>query len=132
QRTGAKDVWPADRFERGGRDGRLYGRGSSDDKSGVVMHAAAVKAWDGRPPVGVSVFVEGEEESASEHLPAFLERYRDLLAADAVVLADSGNWRLGQPALTVSLRGIVDCVIEVRTLDHAVHSGEYGGAVAGA
>jgi acetylornithine deacetylase/succinyl-diaminopimelate desuccinylase-like protein len=129
QPTGPIDLWHTDPFEPVEKEGRLYGRGSSDDKSGIMMHAAAVRAWDGRPPVGVSVFVEGEEESASEHLPAFLDRYRDLLEADAVVLADSGNWRLGQPALTVSLRGIVDCVIDVRTLDHAVHSGEYGGAV---
>jgi len=79
--------------------------------------------------VGVTVFVEGEEESSSEHLGAFLAKYGDLLKADAVVLADSGNWRTGEPALTISLRGIVACFIEVRTLDHAVHSGEYGGAI---
>jgi acetylornithine deacetylase/succinyl-diaminopimelate desuccinylase-like protein len=92
------------------------------------VHAAAVRAWGGRPPVGVTVFVEGEEESNSANLPAFLDRYGDLLRADAVILADSGNWRTGEPALTVSLRGIVALLVEVRTLDHAVHSGEYGGA----
>jgi acetylornithine deacetylase/succinyl-diaminopimelate desuccinylase-like protein len=75
------------------------------------------------------VFVEGEEESSSEHLGAFLAKYGDLLKADSVILADSGNWRTGEPALTISLRGIVACFIEVRTLDHAVHSGEYGGAI---
>jgi acetylornithine deacetylase/succinyl-diaminopimelate desuccinylase-like protein len=75
------------------------------------------------------VFVEGEEESSSEHLGTFLTKFGDMLKADAVILADSGNWRTGEPALTISLRGIVACFVEVRTLDHAVHSGEYGGAI---
>ncbi|MDP9265654.1 MAG: dipeptidase [Chloroflexota bacterium] len=129
QPTGPVELWHSEPFEPVRHDGRLFGRGSSDDKCGVVMHAAAIRAWEGRPPVGVTVFVEGEEEAGSPHLGPFLERHGDRLRADAVVLADSGNWRVGQPALTTSLRGVVACVIEVRTLDHAVHSGEYGGPV---
>src|SRR5438067_5162052 len=129
QREGPLDLWDSLPYEPVERGGRIYGRGSSDDKAGIVIHAAAVRAWGASPPVGVTVFVEGEEESSSEHLPAFLDRYGDVLQADAVILADSGNWRPGEPALTTSLRGIVAVIVEVRTLDHAVHSGEYGGAV---
>lgn len=128
QPPGDPDLWGSPPFDPTERDGRLYGRGSSDDKSGIVVHAAALRALGDGLPVGVTVFVEGEEEIGSPTLGAFLERYGALLRAEVIVLADSGNWRLGQPALTTSLRGLVDCVVEVRTLDHGVHSGAFGGA----
>jgi acetylornithine deacetylase/succinyl-diaminopimelate desuccinylase-like protein len=129
QPTGARELWHSEPFDPIEKNGRLFGRGSSDDKCGVVMHAGAIRAFDGRTPVGVTVFVEGEEEWGSPNLAKFLDRFGDELRADAVILADSGNWRTGQPGLTVSLRGIVACDIEVRTLDHAVHSGEFGGPI---
>jgi acetylornithine deacetylase/succinyl-diaminopimelate desuccinylase-like protein len=129
QPTGARTLWHSDPFAPIEKNGRLYGRGTSDDKCGVVMHAGALRAHESRPPVGVTVFVEGEEEWGSPNLAKFLNVYGGELRADAVILADSGNWRPGEPGLTTSLRGIVACDIEVRTLDHAVHSGEFGGPV---
>jgi cysteinylglycine-S-conjugate dipeptidase len=129
QPTGPVELWATDPFEPVEKDGRLYGRGTSDDKAGLVTHTGALRAWDDEPPVGIVVLAEGEEEIGSEHLTEFLDAYADLLRADAVILADSSNWRVGQPAITTSLRGLVDCIVEVRTLDHAVHSGQYGGPV---
>jgi acetylornithine deacetylase/succinyl-diaminopimelate desuccinylase-like protein len=128
QPPGDPDGWVSPPFEPTERDGRLYGRGSADDKAGVAAHLAVLRAYDGKPPVGVTVFVEGEEEIGSPTLGAFLERYRDKLTADVIVLADSANFEVGTPALTTSLRGMAACVVEVRALEHGVHSGVYGGA----
>jgi cysteinylglycine-S-conjugate dipeptidase len=127
QPPGSPDLWSSPPFEPVERDGRLYGRGVSDDKAGIAMHLAALRAWDGAPPVSVTIFVEGEEECGSSNLGTFLAQARDRLQADVVVLADGGTWRTGTPELTSSLRGVVACFVEVRVLDHAVHSGGFGG-----
>jgi acetylornithine deacetylase/succinyl-diaminopimelate desuccinylase-like protein len=129
QPVGDLSQWASDPFEPVERDGRLYGRGAADDKAGVMAHVAALRAFGDELPVGVVVFVEGEEEYGSESLDALLREYRDDVAADVIVIADSGNWDVGQPALTTGLRGLVNAYVEVRTLDHAVHSGMFGGAV---
>jgi acetylornithine deacetylase/succinyl-diaminopimelate desuccinylase-like protein len=120
--------WDSAPFEPTERAGRLYGRGAADDKAGVLAHVAALRAHRGRLPVGVTVFVEGEEESGSPSLPAILAKHGDRLAADAIVIADSGNWAIGRPALTTTLRGGVRAIVRVQTLDHSVHSGMFGGA----
>ena len=122
-------VWTSPAFTADVRDGRLYGRGSADDKGGVAVHLAALRAFDGKPPVGVTVFIEGEEEIGSPSLGQIIERHHDALSSDAFVIADAMNWEVGVPGLTNTLRGVVDCVVEVSTLAHGVHSGEYGGAV---
>ncbi len=129
QPEGPVDDWASPPFEPEIRDGRLFGRGSSDDKCGVVVHAEALRAWGGRPPVTVKVIVEGEEEASTEHLPFLIDDHKDLLAADVVGVADGGNWRTGIPTLETSIRGVVDCRVTVRVLDLAVHSGAFGGAV---
>jgi acetylornithine deacetylase/succinyl-diaminopimelate desuccinylase-like protein len=123
--------WSSDPFVPEERDGRLYGRGAADDKAGVAVHCAALRALAavGDSRTGVVVLVEGEEEIGSPTLPALLAEHRDRLAADVLVLADSTNWRVGVPALTTSLRGGVSVVVTVETLDHALHNGVYGGPV---
>jgi acetylornithine deacetylase/succinyl-diaminopimelate desuccinylase-like protein len=129
QPPGDEDLWDSPPFEPTERDGRLYGRGAADDKAGVMAHIAALRAHTGNLPVGVTVFVEGEEEIGSDSLPTILERHGEKLRADAIVLADSTNWAVGEPALTTTLRGMIRVVVKVDTLDHGIHSGMYGGAV---
>ncbi|WP_207232705.1 dipeptidase [Micromonospora kangleipakensis] len=129
QPVGDRLLWLSDPFEPVERDGRLYGRGAADDKAGIMAHVAALRAFGDRLPVGVVLFIEGEEEYGSDSLERLLEEHREEIASDVIVIADSGNWDIGVPALTTSLRGIVNCFVEVRTLEHAVHSGMFGGAV---
>ena len=129
QPVGDPALWTSDPFEPVERDGRLYGRGAADDKAGVMAHVAALRAYGEQLPVGVVVFVEGEEEYGSESLDGILETHRETLRSDVIVIADSGNWDIGRPALTTSLRGLVNCFVEVRTLQNAVHSGMFGGPV---
>src|SRR6202453_5187678 len=129
QPTGDRADWDSDPFEPAERDGRLYGRGAADDKAGIAVHLAALRAHGDELPVGVIVLVEGEEEIGSPALLPFLDAYQNRMRADVVVFADALNWTVDVPSLTTTLRGGCSAVVEVRTLDHAVHSGLYGGPV---
>ena len=121
--------WDSPPFEPTERGDRLYARGAADDKAGIVAHLGALRAHGDDLPVNVTMFIEGEEEVGSETLPALLKEHHEQLRADVIVIADSGNWDIGEPALTTSLRGLVRMYVEVRTLDHGVHSGMWGGVV---
>lgn len=133
QPPGDEALWESPPFEPTVRDGRLYGRGAADDKAGIMTHIAALRALHAVHgddlDLGVALFVEGEEEYGSRSFAQFLSDNRDALRADAIIVADSGNWDAKTPALTVSLRGNARFTLTVRTLDHASHSGMFGGAV---
>ncbi|KPN18563.1 dipeptidase [Arthrobacter sp. Edens01] len=133
QPPGDLSLWETEPFTATERNGRLYGRGAADDKAGIMVHVGALRALDevlgADSGVGITFFIEGEEEAGSPTFRTFLETHRDLLQADVIVVADSGNWKVGTPALTTSLRGLVDGTFEVRVLGHAVHSGMFGGPV---
>ena len=133
QPPGADEDWDSLPFEPTLRGDRLYGRGAADDKAGITTHLASIRALTevaGDPDLGIILYFEGEEEFGSRSFDAFLDHYRDLFStADAIVVADSGNWSTEVPALTVGLRGAVAFNLRVTTLEHASHSGMFGGAV---
>lgn len=141
QPPGKDEDWETPPFEPTRRDGRLYGRGAADDKAGVMAHIGAIRALteaiaggdasakDLDLDLGIALFIEGEEEWASQSFGNFLRENRELLAADAIIVADSSNWDIDTPALTVALRGAVAFNVTIETLDRASHSGMFGGAV---
>lgn len=129
QPVGDESRWITPPFEPSIRDRRLYGRGSSDDGAGVVVHWGALNLLGEDLPLNVTVFIEGEEEIGSPSFNNFLRQYHELLEADYIIVADSDNWQVGAPALTSSLRGLVDAEVHLQVLDHALHSGMFGGPI---
>lgn len=129
QPPGPAEEWDTDPFEPVERAGRIYGRGSADDKAGVVMHLGAIAAHGDDLPVNIQLFFEGEEEAGSAGLSEILEKHSDLINPDVIVIGDGGLWQPDTPAILSSLRGIVGVKIELRTLHAAVHSGMAGGVV---
>ena len=106
----------------------MYGRGAADDKSGIVAHLAALRALDGKPPVHVKVLVEGSEENGRQALLQVVDAQPELMRADVMVIADNGNWKVGEPTLSQTLRGHGKLTVTLRTLTGALHSGHFGGA----
>lgn len=132
QPAGDEALWDSPPFEVTERNGRLYGRGVGDDKAGVLTHLTALRVLRdvlGDTGLGVTLFVEGEEEYGSRSFGQFLSDHHDALDADLIVVADSGNWDSHTPGVTVTLRGAARFTLTVRTLRHALHSGMFGGAV---
>ncbi len=128
QPAATPDEWKTPPFEPQVRDGRLYGRGAADDKSGIVTHAAALRALDGEPlACTVKVVVEGEEEYSTAHLPQLVRGHADLLRAGVAIIADGGNYRTGWPTIGTSVRGANQIDVRVDVLPIAQHSGGFGG-----
>ena len=134
QPPGREELWKTKPFEptlaQGPGGERLYARGAADDKAGIVVHSAsigAILAACDELPLNVKIVIEGEEEVGSDHLTEFVEKYRDRLDADVLILTDSTNWDCGVPALSIALRGLVGVQVEVRALTKSVHSGMWGG-----
>jgi cysteinylglycine-S-conjugate dipeptidase len=124
---GEEAKWESPPFEATERDGAIYGRGAADSKSNILMHVGALRAWEGRPPVGIKIVIEGQEETGSA-FSTFPPTQPELFAADAMVVGDMGSIRPGVPTLTIGLRGMAVVTIEVQTLAGPKHSGQFGGA----
>ncbi|WP_416985273.1 dipeptidase [Streptomyces sp. T028] len=122
--------WTTPPFELTERDGRWYGRGTADCKGGFIMHLLALRALkaNGGVPVQVKVIVEGSEEQGTGGLERYAEQHPELLTADAVVIGDSGNFRVGLPTATSTLRGMTMLRVKIDTLEGNLHSGQFGGA----
>ncbi len=121
-------AWETPPFELTEKDGRWYGRGTADCKGNILMHLIALRALGEDVPVNLKLVVEGSEEQGTGGLEAFVVDHADLLRADTILVCDTGNAAVGQPAATVSLRGMVNVVVTVEALASELHSGMFGGA----
>ncbi|WHM39989.1 dipeptidase [Streptomyces sp. BPTC-684] len=125
-----ESAWLSPPFELTERDGRWYGRGAADCKGGFIMHLLALRALkaNGGVPVSVKVIVEGSEEQGTGGLERYAEAHPELLTADAIVIGDTGNFRVGLPTVTATLRGMTMIRVRIDTLEGNLHSGQFGGA----
>ena len=121
------DAWRTPPFELTEVDGRWFGRGAADCKGNILMHLTALRALGSEVPVNLKLVVEGSEEQGTGGLEDFVPRNADLLRADAILVCDTGNAAVGVPAVTVSLRGMVNVVVHVEALPGELHSGMFGG-----
>ena len=126
--VGEEAKWESPPFEATERDGAIYGRGAADTKSNILMHVGAIRAWDGKLPVGIKVVIEGQEEVGGGAFSTFPTIRPELFDADAMVIGDMGSVRPGVPTLTIALRGMMAVTVEARTLAGPKHSGQFGGA----
>jgi acetylornithine deacetylase/succinyl-diaminopimelate desuccinylase-like protein len=126
--VGDEAKWESPPFEATERDGAIYGRGAADTKSNILMHVGAIRAWEGKPPIGIKVVIEGQEEVGGGAFATFPTIRPELFAADAMVIGDMGSVRPGVPTLTIALRGMMAVTVEARTLAGPKHSGQFGGA----
>jgi acetylornithine deacetylase/succinyl-diaminopimelate desuccinylase-like protein len=130
QPPGKLEVWKSSPFEMTEREGRLFARGSADDKGGLMAIVAAIDSLlksGHQLPLNIKILAEGQEECGSDELDAFVARYKSLIEADAIVIVDADNYNEQTPGLTVSLRGMIALSIEIKTLRQPVHSGLLGG-----
>jgi cysteinylglycine-S-conjugate dipeptidase len=126
--AGDEELWTSPPFEATERDGAIFGRGTADTKANILVHIGALRAWGGKPPVGVKLLIEGQEEVGSPLEEGYPSEHPEVFRADAILIADGGSIRAGQPSVTVSLRGDARITVEVRTLASNKHAGQYGGA----
>jgi acetylornithine deacetylase/succinyl-diaminopimelate desuccinylase-like protein len=126
--VGDEAKWESPPFEATERDGAIYGRGAADTKSNILMHVGAIRAWEAKPPIGIKVVIEGQEEVGGGAFATFPTIRPELFAADAMVIGDMGSVRPGVPTLTIALRGMMAVTVEARTLAGPKHSGQFGGA----
>jgi acetylornithine deacetylase/succinyl-diaminopimelate desuccinylase-like protein len=128
-----EELWKVPPFEPKIIGDRIYGRGTADDKAGIIIHVASIKSYfdthNGKLPVNVKIIIEGEEEYGSPNLASFLSQYKEKLQSDVMILTDLANFDTGKPALTTSLRGLVSMDVELKALDHPLHSGMFGGPI---
>lgn len=126
--AGDEALWDTPPFAATESDGAIFGRGTADTKANILVHVGALRAWNGSPPVGIKILIEGQEEVGSPLEEGYPSEHPEVFAADAILIADGGSIRAGQPSLTVSLRGDARVTVEVTTLASDKHSGQFGGA----